>query len=75
MNQTRLDTVLTQAQQLSLLDKVRLVERLMSTLERDLQPPQPRRSLLGLWSDVRISAEEIDAARHEMWDNFPREDI
>jgi hypothetical protein len=41
MNQTHLDTVLTQAQQLSLLDKVRLVERLMSTLERDLQPPPP----------------------------------
>ena len=48
MNQTYLDAVLTQTQPLSLLDKVRLVERLMSTLGRDLQPPRPRRFPLGL---------------------------
>jgi hypothetical protein len=40
-------------------------------------PPQPRRSLEGLWADlgVSISAEDIDEARREMWGNFPREDI
>jgi len=64
---------------LSPLDKVRLVEQLMVTLEDELRPgrkrKKPRRSLYGLWSDVRISAEEIDEARRELWANFPREDI
>jgi len=35
------------------------------------------RSPYGLWADLSppITAEEIDAARREMWGNFPREDI
>ncbi len=39
--------------------------------------PVPRRSLLGLWADFgpAPSAEDIDEARREMWDNFPRDDI
>ena len=64
---------------LSPLDKVRLMERLASTLERDLGEPvtEPPPSLYGLWADlgVDISAEDIDEARREMWSNFPREDI
>lgn len=78
MNQITLDAVLTQAQQLSPLDKVRLVKQIMTTLQQELQatyPPQPRRTLLGLWSDVSISADEIDQARREMWGNFPHEDL
>jgi hypothetical protein len=67
------------ALKLSPLDKVHLVERVMTTLERELstssQKPKRKRSLYGLWSDVSISAEEIDEARREMWGNFPREDI
>ena len=37
----------------------------------------PLRSIGGLCEDlgIDISAEEIDAARREMWGNFPREDI
>lgn len=37
----------------------------------------PRKSAAGLWEDlgVDISAEDIDAARREMWGGFPREDI
>jgi len=33
--------------------------------------------LRGLWKDLRpsISAAEIDAARKEIWQDFPREDI
>lgn len=36
---------------------------------------QPRKSSLGLCSDlnISISKEEIDEARREMWANFPRE--
>lgn len=33
------------------------------------------KSLEGLWKNVDISAEDIDEARHEMWGNFPREEI
>lgn len=41
-----------------------------------LVPSKPaRRSLLGLWAGVRVSDEDIDEARREMWDNFPREDV
>jgi hypothetical protein len=72
-----LDQAVDLALKLPPLDKVRLVEQVMATLERDLgeRTKQPKRSLYGLWSGVNISAEEIDEARQEMWGNFPREDI
>jgi hypothetical protein len=63
------------AQNLSPLDKVRLVEQVMAILEQDLNQKKPKRSLYGLWSDVNVSAEDIDQAREEMWRSFPREDI
>jgi hypothetical protein len=67
------------ALRLSPLERVRLVEKLVSTLERDLseQNKQPRKSLYGMCADLgpAPSAEEIDQARREMWGNFPREDI
>ncbi len=73
------EEVLEQAQQLSPIDKARLMEVLGASLYRDLaQPaadPQPNRSLLGIWEDVNISAEDIAEARREVWGNFPREDI
>jgi hypothetical protein len=38
---------------------------------------KPFRSVKGLWADlgISLSAEEIENNRHEMWKNFPREDI
>lgn len=36
---------------------------------------ESRHSLRGLWTGVRISDEDIEEARREMWGNFPREDI
>lgn len=38
---------------------------------------RPRKSGRGLWADLNISlsAEDIDAARREMWKNFPRDDF
>jgi hypothetical protein len=40
-----------------------------------LQGNGPRRSLLGLWSDlgVKVSEEDIAEARREMWGSFPRD--
>ena len=74
---SELEQVLDLALKLSPLDKVRLVERVVSTLKQELEnvTPKPRRSLFGIFSGVSISAEEIDEARREMWGNFPREDI
>jgi hypothetical protein len=47
---SELTELVTLAQELSPLDKVRLVEQIMATLEQDLQPEvKPRRSLLGMW--------------------------
>lgn len=74
-----LDEIVTLAENLSPIDKVRLVERVMSTLEHELSErnTEPLPSLYGLWKDLNISVseEDIDEARQEMWGNFPREDI
>lgn len=74
-----LEQIVTLALSLSPLDKVRLVEQVIATLEQDLKEanPKPRRSLLGILAPYGSapSAEEIDEARREMWGNFPREDI
>ncbi|MCU0480821.1 MAG: hypothetical protein MUE54_06360 [Anaerolineae bacterium] len=74
-----LEVVENLAKQLSAVDKVRLVERLMTTLEQELESPsrQPKESLYGLWAgmNMTISDEDIDEVRREMWNNFPREDI
>ncbi len=36
---------------------------------------KPRRSLLGLWSDLdfHVTEEDIAEARREMWGDFPRD--
>ncbi|MBP9502047.1 MAG: hypothetical protein KBF17_07810 [Candidatus Promineofilum sp.] len=70
-----LDHVLKLAEQLSPLDKMRLIERVAPQLERDLQTGGPRQSLRGLWKGIDISAEDIAEMRYEMWSNFPRADI
>jgi hypothetical protein len=67
-----LDHVLSLTEQLSPLDKVRLIERVAPQLERDLQLLTPRRSLRGLWRGLDITTDDITAARREAWANFPR---
>lgn len=72
-----LEQVVKLAAKLSALDKVRLVEQVMATLENDLtaQEKKPRRSLYGIWKGVDVSDEDIAEVRREMWKNFPHEDI
>jgi hypothetical protein len=69
--------ILELTQGLTLLDKVRLVERMMPEIERELASAAktPKRSLLGICADLgpAPSAETIDEASREMWRNFPRE--
>jgi hypothetical protein len=72
-----LDHVLKLAEQLSPLDKIRLIERVAPQLERELQAidDRPRQSLRGLWKGLDISADDIAEARREMWADFPRADF
>jgi hypothetical protein len=74
-----LEQVLKLTKQLSLLDKIRLVEHVVPQIEREVKATQsqsvPRQPLRGMWKGLAITEEEIDAARQEMWSNFPREDI
>jgi len=74
-----LQEVLNLAKQLSVVDKVRLIQQIAPDIEHELMdnPPQERKSLWGLCSDLgqAPSASEIDAIRTEEWANFPRDDI
>jgi hypothetical protein len=75
------EEVLSLVRQLTPGQKRRLIEAIVPDLEKPLQrveeSEKPLRSLYGLWKDfsVSMSPEDIDAARREMWGNFPREDI
>ncbi len=72
-----LGEVLNLVKQLSLIDKVRLIERTAPQIKQELTDvqPVPRKSLRGLWRGVDITEEDIAEARHEMWGNFPRDNI
>ena len=72
-----LEEALELARQLSPVNKVRLIERIVPDIERELMAsqPTPRKSLRGLWRGLDITEEDIAEARREMWGNFPREDI
>ncbi|MGJ3239023.1 MAG: hypothetical protein ACFE0Q_10000 [Anaerolineae bacterium] len=68
--------IIANAQQLSPTEKARLLAEISASLQHELRAStQPKRSLLGIWEGLDLSAEDIDAARDEMWGNFPREDI
>ena len=67
--------IIENAQKLSPTEKVRLLAELSASLQHELSvSTQPKRSLLGIWEGLDLSAEDIDVARDEMWGNFPRED-
>ncbi len=72
-----LEEALDMVKRLSPIDKARLIERIVPDIERELKAakPVPCKSLRGLWRGLDITEEEIAEARHEMWGNFPREDI
>jgi hypothetical protein len=72
-----LDEALAVVQQLSPIDKARLIERMVPDIERELRSARstPCVSLRGLWRGLDITEDEIDRAREEMWSEFPREDV
>jgi hypothetical protein len=78
MDQTvTIEDALELIKQLSLIDKIRLIERIAPQIERELTSIQlkPRKSLRGLWRGSNISESDIAQMRQEVWANFPREDI
>ena len=56
-------------------EKQKEVLEFVASLKQKSAPKKPRRSLLGLWSDlnVNITEKDIAEARREMWGNFPRD--
>lgn len=77
--QVELEEALALALRLSPLDKVRLVERMMSTLEAALTEPSgvPFETYEGVLAHLGPgpSDEDIAEVRREMMRNFPREDF
>jgi len=79
-----LDEVLALALRLPPIQKVRLVERVLMTLEGEFALPEPKGRMLppqqtwrGLCAELgrAPSADEIDNTRTEVWSNFPRADL
>jgi len=59
-------------------ERLKVISLALPEIEKSLgKKPRPRKSLRGLWKGLgpSISADVIDAARREMWQNFPREDV
>jgi len=78
MNETvTLEKVLILAEQLSLVDKVRLIEWLAPRIQQERRDRRSagRRPLRGVWRGLDITEEEITEARRQMWENFPRQDV
>jgi hypothetical protein len=69
-----IEEILDMAGQLSLPDKVRLLEQIAPQITRDLvtAPSAPRKSMLGVWRGLDTIEAELAEARREMWTNFPR---
>lgn len=72
-----LEQIVKLAEQLSPVDKARLIERVAPQITRELegQPDQPRRSLRGIWRPLDTPGEVIDEMRQEAWSTFPRADV
>jgi hypothetical protein len=74
---TTLNEVFALVDDLSPLDKVRLMEKIATSLKVNIREEfqQPIESMYGICADLGTapSAEDIDEVRREIWANFPRE--
>jgi hypothetical protein len=72
-----LDDALALVKQLSLVDKIRLIEQVAPQIEKELISVQSKQriSLRGLWKGSQITELDIAEIRQQMWSNFPREDV
>lgn len=74
-----LEEILKLTEQLTLADKVRLLEQVAPQITRELSTgelvaaqPTPRKSLMGIWRGLDSVEAELAEARRGMWSNFPR---
>ncbi|HEX9989956.1 MAG TPA: hypothetical protein VGE45_15965 [Chloroflexia bacterium] len=72
-----LEEILELVKQLSLLDKVRLIQEIASQIEQELRTVQPvqRTPLRGLWEGLDITDDDIAKVRAELWGDFPHKDV
>ena len=74
-----LDEIVAAALQLSPVEKLRLVERVVSTLEGDVAASEkkPAQTFKGVLAHLGpgLSDEDIEEIRRDMLKNFPREDF
>ena len=68
------EQALTLALKLSPVERVRIVRRIIVSLEQDLAQSATS-SLYGVLANARPTADEVDEARREIWGDFPRKDI
>lgn len=71
------EQILVLSDQLSLVEKVRLIELIVPKITRELttQKSTKRKSLRGMWSTSNLSTAEIDENRREMWSDFSDRDF
>jgi len=74
---TSLENVKTMANQLSIADKIRLIEAILPEIRTELFKAEivERAKLKGLWQSLEISDVEITKNRQTTWQNFPRENF
>src|SRR5690606_20379840 len=70
-----LEQVLPSALELTPLERVRLMERIMQSLAPHLsqntaQPQEPKQSLYDLWQELNLPPEDIDELRRGVWEGF-----
>jgi len=76
-SEVTLAKVLASTKSLSTKDKIKLIQEVTGQIAHELAKKslQPRKSLRGLWRGLRLSEEEIDNVRKEIWQDFPRKNI
>ncbi|CAN5748313.1 hypothetical protein BH23CHL2_BH23CHL2_14600 [soil metagenome] len=76
---TTFEDVLKLVEQLSPVEKLRLIERVTPDIKREFSAKRARESvsLLGLFNDLgpAPSTDEIEASRNEILSEFPLDDI
>ncbi|BAT56114.1 hypothetical protein NOS3756_51160 [Nostoc sp. NIES-3756] len=72
-----IEDALALVKQLSLIDKIRLIEQVAPQIEKELISVQSKQriSLRGLWKGSQITESDISEVRQQIWSNFPREDV
>jgi hypothetical protein len=69
------EEVLTAALALTPIERVRLMERIMQSLETHLRPntsqaQQSKQSLFDLWQSLNLPPEDLDELRRGTWEGF-----